>query len=345
MSSEHRLTVDDDHAGLRLDKFLSTALPDISRARLQAMIEEGAVVRSLPAPSPQAPVSFSNSSYKVKPGEIYHLTIPQIVALDLTPSNIALDVVYEDAEILVINKPAGMTVHPAAGTREDTLVHALLSHCGASLSGIGGVARPGIVHRIDKETSGLLAVAKNDAAHQHLSAQLKDHSMARTYVAFVWTALNPREGTVDAPLARHPRHRRQMAVVEDGKHAVTHYVTEQVYRAAGSITPLASKVTCNLETGRTHQIRVHLMHRKCPIIGDPVYGASSTTRLNRLKAGGTAVPDSVAEAIAGLHRQALHAAALTLTHPKTNEIMTFTCPLPEDLQALETALATLTIPA
>jgi 23S rRNA pseudouridine1911/1915/1917 synthase len=238
-----------------------------------------------------------------------------------------------------------MTVHPAAGTREDTLVHALLSHCGSSLSGIGGVARPGIVHRIDKETSGLLAVAKNDAAHQHLSAQLKDHSMARTYIAFAWSALNPREGTIDAPLARHARHRRQIAVVEGGRDAITHYTTEQVYRAPGSISALASKVVCKLETGRTHQIRVHLMHRKCPLLGDPVYGASTTTRLNRLKSGGMDVPDGVIAALHLLNRQALHAAELVLTHPKTDELMTFICPLPDDLQALETALAALTISA
>ncbi len=368
MSTHHHLTVEEAHAGLRLDKFLSIILPDISRARLQNMIENGAVMRGTPSPlggegwdegalhgrkaevstltptlSPTGRGSFTNSSYKVKLGETYTLIEPDVVALDLTPSDIKLDVVYEDDDILVINKPAGMTVHPAAGTREDTLVHALLSHCGASLSGIGGVARPGIVHRIDKETSGLLAVAKNDAAHQHLSAQLKDHSMARTYIAFTWSALNPREGMIDAPLARHPRHRRQMAVVEGGKEAVTHYVTEQVYRAPGSISALASKVVCKLETGRTHQIRVHLMHLKCPLLGDPVYGASTTTRLNRLKAGGMAVPEPVIITLNLLHRQALHAAELTLTHPKTGEFMTFTCPLPEDLQALENTLATLTI--
>lgn len=334
MNTPYQLDVDNDHAGARLDKFLAAQLPDISRARLQGLIEEGAVSR--------AGKPFSNSSYKVKTGESYTLTVPEVKALDLTPANIKLDVIYEDADILILNKPVGMTVHPAAGTKEDTLVHALLGHCGDSLSGIGGVARPGIVHRIDKETSGLLAIAKNDAAHQHLSAQLKDHSMARSYVAFCWGAPNPHAGTVDAPLARNPRQRKQMAVVEGGRHAITHYTTETVYRAPGAITPLASKITCNLETGRTHQIRVHMAHAKCPLIGDPVYGPGTKTKLNRLASSGTRMPEELIATLNLLHRQALHAYKLELTHPKTEELMTFLCPLPVDLTTLENALDTLT---
>ena len=335
MSNAHAITVDDESAGLRLDKFLSIALPDISRARLQGMIEASAVLRD--------GKPYANSSYKVKPGESYALVIPDIVALDLTPSSIVLDIIYEDDDIIIINKPAGMTVHPAAGTKGDTLVHALLNHCGTSLSGIGGVARPGIVHRIDKETSGLLAVAKNDAAHQHLSAQLKERTLKRTYIAYDWMALNPREGTIDAPIARNPRYRRQMGIVATGKNAVTHYETLASYHIPGNITPLASKVQCELETGRTHQIRVHLTHAKCPIMGDPVYGMPTATRLSRIKAAGYRLTPEAIELFTQLRRQALHAEKLVLIHPKTNKIMEFECPLPDDLVALENTLVALTI--
>ena len=341
MSNAQTVTVDDDSAGYRLDKCLSMALPDISRARLQALIEAGAVTRTAPRTTHYSPLT--TPSYKVKAGEVYSLTIPELVALDLTPSTIALDIVYEDDELIIINKPAGMTVHPAAGTKGDTLVHALLNHCGASLSGIGGVARPGIVHRIDKETSGLLVVAKNDAAHQHLSAQLKERTLSRTYIAFVWMALTPRAGTIDAPIARNPRFRRQMGVVADGKHAITHYETLEAYHIRGNITPLASKVMCELETGRTHQIRVHLTHAKCPLIGDPVYGQPTATRLKRIHAADYVLTDEALGVLQSFNRQALHAAQLTLIHPKTNEEMTFECPLPEDLVRLENTLAALTI--
>ena len=338
MTSAHQVTVDDENAGLRLDKFLSTALPDISRARLQRLIEEGAMTRDGKA--------YTNSSYKVKPGESYALTLPELKGLDLAPAtDITLDIVYEDDDILILNKPAGMTVHPAAGTKGDTLVHALIHHCGSSLSGIGGVARPGIVHRIDKETSGLLAVAKNDAAHQHLSTQLKERTLKRTYVAFVWMALSPRAGTIEAPIARNPRYRRQMAVVESGKHAVTHYETIAAYHIPGNITPLASKVMCELETGRTHQIRVHMTHAKAALIGDPVYGMPTATRLQRIKAAGYKLTNDAVQVLEGLKRQALHAERLVLTHPKTEEIMEFTCPLPADLRLLEVTLDALTIRA
>ena len=358
MTTSHMVTVDDDSAGFRLDKCLSMALPDISRARLQALIEAGAVTRTIPgnklcvgSAEPRSggglgampPSAFTNSSYKVKAGETYSLIVPEVVALDLTPSTTALDIIYEDDDIIIINKPAGMTVHPAAGTRGDTLVHALLNHCGASLSGIGGVARPGIVHRIDKETSGLLVVAKNDAAHQHLSAQLKERTLKRTYIAYVWMALTPRAGTIDAPIARNPRFRRQMGIVADGKHAITHYETLAAYHIPGNITPLASKVQCELETGRTHQIRVHLTHAKCPLIGDPVYGLPTTTRISRLKAAGYLLTPEAIGVLQMLHRQALHAQQLVLIHPKTNEIMEFTCPLPDDLMVLENTLLSLTI--
>lgn len=341
MTSPQIVTVDDDSAGFRLDKCLSMALPDISRARLQALIEAGAVTRTAPPTTSHSPLT--TASYKVKTGETYSLIVPEVVALDLTPSTTKLDIIYEDDDIIIINKPAGMTVHPAAGTRGDTLVHALLNHCGSSLSGIGGVARPGIVHRIDKETSGLLAVAKNDAAHQHLSAQLKERTLKRTYIAYVWMALTPREGTIDAPIARNPRFRRQMGIVADGKHAITHYETLNAYHIPGNITPLACKVQCELETGRTHQIRVHLTHAKCPLIGDPVYGLPTATRISRLKAAGYLLTPEAIDVLQKLHRQALHAEQLVLIHPKTNEIMEFTCPLPDDLVELENTLVSLTI--
>ncbi|MES2984186.1 MAG: RluA family pseudouridine synthase [Pseudomonadota bacterium] len=337
MSDSHTVTIDEAELGQRLDKTLARALPDVSRARLQALIEGGAVMRD------GAPCT--NSATKVKPGETYALRIPTVTALDLTPSAIALNVVYEDDDIIIINKPAGMTVHPAAGTRGDTLVHALLGHCGGTLSGIGGVARPGIVHRIDKETSGLLAVAKHDFAHAHLSAQLKARTLKRTYIAYLWGALTPRNGTIDAPIARNTRHRRQMGVFEGGRDSVTHYDTIATYHAAGNITPLATKVMVELETGRTHQIRVHMTHAKCPLIGDPIYGMSTAAKLNRVRSGGLTLPEPVIATLNLLHRQALHAQELVLTHPKTNESMHFTCPLPDDLTALETALDSLTIRA
>ncbi len=336
MTTPHTITVAEDAEGIRLDKFLAQALPDISRSRMTQLVETGAVTRG--------GVAFSNASYKVKIGEVYALIVPEVVALDLTPATgITLDIVYEDDDILILNKPPGMTVHPAAGTHGDTLVHALLSHCGASLSGIGGVARPGIVHRIDKDTSGLLAVAKNDAAHQHLSAQLKDRTLKRNYIAFVWTAPQPREGSVEAPIARNPRNRKAMAVVADGKHAITHYETLTPYHIPGNLTPLASKVMCELETGRTHQIRVHLTHIKCPLIGDPVYGLPTATRLQRMKSAGYRVTDEAYAFFMGFQRQALHAMELQLIHPKTGETMEFSCELPADLQALEATLAALTI--
>lgn len=338
MTSHFTATVDQDSEGLRLDKFLSNAFSEITRSRLQKLIEEGHVTRNSSV--------FSNPAYKVKAAETYDISVPETVALDLTPAtSIKLNIIYEDKDITIINKPVGMTVHPAAGTHGDTLVHALLNHCGESLSGIGGVARPGIVHRIDKDTSGLLVVAKNDAAHQHLSAQLKDRTLKRTYICYVWSALIPREGIIDAPMARNPRYRKEMAVVASGKHAVTHYETLQAYHIPGNITPLASKVMCELETGRTHQIRVHMTHAKCPLIGDPVYGISTATRISRLKAAGYRLTDESIAVIQSLKRQALHAQKLVLIHPSTGEELLFECPIPDDLVRLESILAGLTIRA
>lgn len=330
----HRCTVDEEYEGVRLDKFLSSVLPELTRSRTQTIIEEGHVKRGAAV--------VSNSATKVKPGEVYTLTVPEVKPLDLTPAKIKLDIIYEDDALLVINKPPGMTVHPAPGAGKETLVHALLHHCGDTLSGIGGVARPGIVHRIDKDTSGLLVVAKTDAAHQSLSAQLKSRELKRHYICYAWGSLSPREGEIDAPLARHPRMRKQMAVVETGKHALTHYATETVFMAKGSITPLASKLHCELDTGRTHQIRVHLSHKRCPLIGDTLYGIAPGTRANRLKGHRIDVTSETLKVLLTFPRQALHAAELTLTHPTSEEEMSFSAPIPADLQALEDVLASLT---
>ena len=326
----YTLTVSEDQAGTRLDKFLSDALDGVSRARVQQLLDEGALSPAKPA------------SYKVKHGDAFTLHIPEVKTLDLTPEKIALDIVFEDEHLLIINKAPGMTVHPAPGARTGTLVHALLAHCGETLSGIGGVARPGIVHRIDKDTSGLLAVAKTDAAHQALSAQLKDRSLSRTYVCYVWGAPSPRSGEIDAPMGRNPRMRKQMAVVEGGKHALTYYETLEHYIPASSIQPVACKVMCQLETGRTHQIRVHMAHVKCPLIGDPLYGTAGGTRANRLGKSHPVIPKETVLSLTGFHRQALHALELAFIHPFSGEEMQFSCPIPADLEALEQTLRSLT---
>lgn len=326
----HHVTVSEHHAGIRLDKFLSDALEGLSRARVQQLIEEGCVEPAKAA------------SYKVKDGDAFTVSVPEVKALDLTPEKIALTIVFEDEHLLIIDKPPGMTVHPAPGATTGTLVHALLAHCGNSLSGIGGVARPGIVHRIDKDTSGLLAVAKTDAAHQALSAQLKERTLKRTYVCYVWGSLTPREGEIEAPMARNPRMRKQMAVVEGGKHALTFYETLETYIPKSSIQPIASKVQCQLDTGRTHQIRVHMNHARCPLIGDKLYGTAPGTRFNRLKASHTVIPQETLHSLTGFHRQALHALELALIHPFSGEEMQFFSPIPADLQELEQALASLT---
>lgn len=333
-SLTHSIIVADDDAGTRLDKFLSEKLDGVSRARVQQMMDEGCVSRN--------DAVVKTASGKVKPGEVYTVIVPEVKTLDLTPEKIALDIVFEDEHLLIINKPPGMTVHPAPGAYTGTLVHALLAHCGDTLSGIGGVARPGIVHRIDKDTSGLLAVAKNDATHQALSAQLKDRTLKRTYLCYAWGSLSPREGEIEAPLARNPRFRKQMAVVDGGKYALTFYETLETYIPKSSIQPLASKIRCQLETGRTHQIRVHLAHKKCPLIGDQLYGTAAGTKANRLRTSHAVIPQETVHSLTGFQRQALHAAELALIHPFSGEEMQFFSPIPADLEGLEATLLGLT---
>jgi 23S rRNA pseudouridine1911/1915/1917 synthase len=328
------VTVTHEDAGMRLDKFLSTHLPDVSRERVQTLLKEGRITR--------AGVSVLQASAKVKVGETYHVTLPAPTSLHVNAENIPLDIVYEDAQLLVINKTAGMVVHPAAGVVSGTLVNALLHHCKGNLSGIGGVTRPGIVHRLDKDTSGLMLVAKTDAAHQHLSKQLQARTLSRTYHALVWGIPRPANGMIDAPIGRSPSHRKKMAIVAGGRHAVTHYRTLETYLTTPTsyspAIPYASKVECTLETGRTHQIRVHLSEQGCGLIGDGTYGASTQRRMAGLA---SLLGEETKAALLAFPRQALHALRLAFIHPASGETLHFTSSYPEDMAALEQALTVL----
>jgi len=300
-------TIGEAQAGLRLDRALAELLPDLSRERIKALIVEGQIVsggRSL------------NPSMKVAVGQDYSITLPAPVALDAVARDIPLDIVHEDADLIVVDKPAGLVVHPAAGNLDGTLVNALLHHCDGQLSGIGGVARPGIVHRIDKDTSGLLVVAKSDKAHEGLARQFKDHSIDRLYAAIVYGIPTPGSGTVDAWIGRSDADRKKMAVHREGrgKHAVTHYRVMERLRGA-------AMVECRLETGRTHQVRVHMAHLGHPLISDPVYG--------RDRKGFKSILETL-----GFKRQALHAKRLGFIHPVTEEPLAFDSPLPADMQEL-----------
>jgi len=310
-----------EQASGRIDKVLADLLPEMSRARIQALIAEGRVSRD------GAPVA--DASAKAQPGD-YRLEIPPPVAAEPQAEAIPLTVLFEDAHLIVVDKPAGMAVHPAPGSESGTLVNALLHHAGASLSGIGGVARPGIVHRIDKDTSGVVVVAKTDAAHQGLSALFAAHDIERLYIALTRGA--PRgaaRGTIEGAIGRSSADRKKMALVRTGgRHAVTHYAVERLFGPAEK--PLAARVACTLETGRTHQIRVHLASVGAPCLGDPAYGSGPPAEKVRL-----------AIAAAGLARQALHAAVLGFRHPVTGEAMRFESPLPRDMATLQGLLADL----
>ena len=307
-------------AGGRVDKALAAALPEFSRARLQALIAEGRVSRDGQA--------VTDGSAKAVAGD-YRVEIPPPVAAEPQPENIPLTVLFEDEHLIVIDKPAGIAMHPAPGSESGTLVNALLHHCGDSLSGIGGVARPGIVHRIDKETSGVVVVAKTDAAHQGLSALFAAHDIDRVYVALTRGAPSPIRGTIEGAIARSTSDRKKMALVKTGgRHAITHYTVAKTFGPVER--PLAARVACRLETGRTHQIRVHLASKGAPCLGDPVYGS-----------GSPAQPVKDAIAAAGLKRQALHAAVLGFVHPITGETVRFESPLPDDMARLEALLGKL----
>ena len=310
----------------RLDRVLAARLTELSRSRLKALILAGQVeVKSAPVRDP---------AYHVVVGDTITIDVPEPAAPEPLPENIALQIVHEDDDLIVIDKPSGLVVHPAAGHETGTLVNALIAHCGASLSGIGGVRRPGIVHRLDKDTTGLLVAAKNDAAHQSLSAQFADHGrtgdMRRGYLAFVWGVPNRMRGTVDAPIDRHPHAREKMAVREGGREAITHWEIVESFNGSDG-KPVASLLACELETGRTHQIRVHLAHIGHPLLGDMVYGPHFKTKANHLG------PQSQA-ALAALGRQALHAYLLALEHPKTGAILEWNSDFPQDLAALRDRL-------
>ena len=315
-----RLEIGPDAAGERLDKALSSLAEGLSRARLQALMAQGAVTRD--------GLVLTDASARAQAGT-YEVAIPPPAPADPEPQDIPLAILFEDAHLIVVDKPAGMAVHPAPGTPDGTLVNALLHHCGDSLSGVGGVARPGIVHRIDKDTSGVLVCAKSDAAHQGLSALFAAHDIERTYVALTRGAPYPPRGTIETRLGRSTHDRKKMAVLRTGgREAITHYDTTAIFGPAER--PLAARVACRLETGRTHQIRVHLASKGAPCLGDPVYGS-----------GMPAAPVREAMARAGLFRQALHAAVLGFVHPVTGETVRFESPLPADMAQLEALLTQL----
>ena len=288
-----------DRDGERADQLIARLVPELTRSAAQRLLEEGAVTLA------GRPVK---KNYKTAPGDVLAVALPEPEPVDAVPQDIPLDVVYEDGDVIVVNKPVGMVVHPAAGHPDGTLVNALLYHCGESLSGINGALRPGIVHRIDRDTSGLLIAAKNDFAHQALAEQLQDHSLYREYEAVCVGTLREDAGTVDAPIGRHPVERKKMAVDrKNGRPAVTHWQVLGRY-------PGLTHLRCRLETGRTHQIRVHMAYIGHPLYGDTVYGSRK------------AAPDMTG--------QCLHAVSLTFRHPRTGEEITCSCPLPEDFQRL-----------
>jgi 23S rRNA pseudouridine1911/1915/1917 synthase len=332
--SDEPLLVEDDEptilearieaGGVRLDKALAEAFPTLSRARLQALLAEAAVSRD--------GQTVSSGSTKAQPG-LYRIALPPVAPADPQPEAIPLTVLFEDADLIVIDKPAGMAAHPAPGNETGTLVNALLAHCGDSLSGIGGVARPGIVHRLDKDTSGVMVAAKSDRAHAGLSALFAAHDIERTYVALTRGAPSPPKGRIETLIGRSSSDRKKMAVLRSGgRNAITDYVVQTTFgepaRAGGA--PMAARVACTLHTGRTHQIRVHLASKGAPILGDPVYGSGSPT-----------APVRAAIAQAGLTRQALHAAVLGFVHPVTGQALRFETSPPADMRTLEEGLSAL----
>jgi 23S rRNA pseudouridine1911/1915/1917 synthase len=309
-----------DQAGERLDKTLAGHLPDMSRARLQTLLGRGALTF--------AGVAQTSPSAKAQAG-VYSLRVPAPAAALPLPEEIPLTILFEDEHLIVIDKPAGMAAHPAPGSHAGTVVNALLHHCAGTLAGVGGVARPGIVHRLDKDTSGVMVVAKSDAAHAGLSALFAKHDIERRYIALVRGEPNPTSATITTQIGRSAHDRKKMAVLRaGGREAVTRYRVQRVFGAPER--PVASRVACELETGRTHQIRVHLSSKGCPCLGDPVYGSGPPAGIVR---------DAIVQA--GLTRQALHAAVLGFVHPITQETLRFETPLPADMAALEGLLAAL----
>jgi 23S rRNA pseudouridine1911/1915/1917 synthase len=330
MPTVETVTVAPDEAGQRLDRVLAARVPSLSRSRLKALILDGQV--SVVARTIRDP------AVPVKSGDTLTVTLPSPEAAAPAGEDIPLTIVYEDDALIVIDKPPGLVVHPAAGHAKGTLVNALISHCGDSLSGIGGVKRPGIVHRLDKDTSGLMVIAKTDKAHRALSKQFEnkaDGPLERSYLAFVWGAPAQPKGTIDAPLERHPHARDRRAVRAGGREAVTHW--QVLERFAGQDSgkggkPAASLIACTLDTGRTHQIRVHLAHIGHPILGDETYSTGFKTKASLLS-------EPARDALDALGRQALHAYRLVFEHPESGEVIEFQSELPGDLARLHKALA------
>jgi 23S rRNA pseudouridine1911/1915/1917 synthase len=312
------LTADEAAAGERLDRWLAASLQAVSRSRVKALVEAGQVRL--------AGATITDPSWRVKPGQRFEVTLPEPEAASPEPESVPLAILYEDEDLVVLDKPAGMAVHPAPGSPAGTLVNALIAHCGDSLSGIGGVKRPGIVHRLDKDTTGIMVVAKTDAAHQHLSRQFAERAVERAYLALVWGVPNPLQGSIAGAIGRDPRDRKRMAVVEGhGKPAETLYAVRRAYGLAAAL------LSCRLKTGRTHQIRVHLASIGHPLVGDATYGRMTQARLDRL-------PPGAREPVRAFPRQALHAELLGFEHPSTGKPLRFQTPPPPDLAQLLTNL-------
>ncbi|HET7912755.1 MAG TPA: RluA family pseudouridine synthase [Pseudolabrys sp.] len=322
------VTIGADEAGLRLDRVLAARLAHLSRSRLKALILAGQVAL--------AGRTIRDPAATVKSGDSVKVVLPPPEPAAPQGENIPLNIVYEDDAIIVIDKPKDLVVHPAAGHASGTLVNALIAHCGDSLSGIGGVKRPGIVHRLDKDTTGLMVVAKTDKAHRALARQFAEKSegpLRRGYLTFVWGAPAKPKGTIDAPLGRHPQARDKQAVRPSGRAAVTHWQVLERFNPSAAKTPVASLLACTLETGRTHQIRVHLAHWGHPILGDTTYGTGFKTKASLLG-------PQARDALLALGRQALHAYLLAIEHPETGDILEFQSELPGDLRRLQGALRT-----
>tara|TARA_Y100001001_G_C8006731_1_gene308282 strand:- start:1159 stop:2181 length:1023 start_codon:yes stop_codon:yes gene_type:complete len=325
------ISLDETHFGQRLDVAILSQLEheSLSRMRLQSLIKDGQVIDSATGKSVKQP------SLKVKEEMHLSITLPELQQASPEAENIPLDIVYEDEHLLVLNKPAGLVVHPGAGNHSGTLVNALLHHCKGELSGIGGVERPGIVHRLDKETSGLMMVAKNDMAHRKLSKQLQNRTATRIYQALVWDMPIPPSGRIELNIGRHPKDRQKMNAVpefiEGGREAITDYTLKQRY-LGGAVC----LIECSLKTGRTHQIRVHMAAKNNELLGDPLYGRAVTSARAALKQ--TEIPKDDMEQLLAFPRQALHAGVLSFIHPESEQSMTFEAPIPQDIQALITLL-------
>ena len=320
-NKKYNFTVSEEQTSKRVDQFIVEELPSFSRTKIAKLVKEGALLINGQA--------IKDNAKKVMFGDQVELEVPEAVATDIKPQKIPLDIVYEDKDLLVINKPIGMVVHPGAGNPDGTLVNALLHHCKGNLSGINGELRPGIVHRIDKDTSGLLVVAKNDIAHNALAKQFEEHSIQRTYLAFVWGMMKPIHGRIGTFIGRSKYNRQKMsAEVASGKDAITNYKTLEIFK--GNTIPDISLIECKLETGRTHQIRVHLSHKKNPILGDQMYGSKMRKIRN--------IDPELQTIIENINFQALHAQSLGFIHPTSGKELFFTTELPQVLLNLKKML-------